>query len=182
MRDFPPDVRAYTDRGADAPDTRSPRAFLWWMVRQNGGLFWAGLLVALIWMVPQTLGPWMVGRAIDTGIVAGDSPSTTRWVLALAAVTVFGAASGIVMHTLIVRERLIALYGTMKLVTRKVAADGPRPAPSYADGRGARASRRSDSDEFGALTEIISALGLPARRLPRGRRPSCSARHRGSAS
>ncbi len=77
MRDFPPDVRAYTDRGADAPDTRSPRAFLWWMVRQNGGLFWAGLLVALIWMVPQTVGPWMVGRAIDTGIVAGDSAATT---------------------------------------------------------------------------------------------------------
>src|SRR6478735_4453631 len=83
MRDFPPDVRAYTDRGADAPDTRSPRAFLWWMVRQNGGLFWAGLLVALIWMVPQTIGPWMVGRAIDTGIVAGDSTATTRWVLQL---------------------------------------------------------------------------------------------------
>ena len=109
MRDFPPDVRAYTDRGADAPDTRSPRAFLWWTVRQNGGLFWAGLLVALIWMVPQTIGPWMVGRAIDTGIVAGDSASTTQWVLALAAVTVFGAASGIAFHTVIVREWLIAL-------------------------------------------------------------------------
>ena len=73
MRDFPPAIRAYTERGADAPDTRTPRAFLWWMVRQNGALFWVGLLVALIWMVPQTVGPWMVGRAIDTGIVAGDS-------------------------------------------------------------------------------------------------------------
>ena len=74
MRDFPPVTRAYTERGADEPDTRSPLRFLWWMVRANGVLFWVGLLVALIWMVPQTVGPWIVGRAIDTGIVAGDRP------------------------------------------------------------------------------------------------------------
>ena len=36
MRDFPPVIRAYTERGADEPDTRSPLRFLWWMVRQNG--------------------------------------------------------------------------------------------------------------------------------------------------
>src|SRR3954468_5633983 len=119
MRDFPPQIRAYTDRGAETPDTRSPRAFLWWMVRQNGRLFWAGLLVALIWMVPQMLGPWMVGRAIDTGIVAGDPATTMQWVLALGAVAVFGAVSGILFHTVIVREWLIALYGTTMLVTRK---------------------------------------------------------------
>src|SRR3954470_22301174 len=103
MRDFPPPIRAYTDRGAETPDTRSPRAFLLWMVRLNGSLFWAGLLVALVWMVPQMLGPWLVGRAIDTGIVTGDAAATTRWVLALALVTVFGAFSGIAFHTVIVR-------------------------------------------------------------------------------
>src|SRR3954471_16941333 len=108
MRDFPPPIRAYTDRGAETPDTRSPRAFLLWMVRLNGSLFWAGLLVALLWMVPPTPGPWMVGRASDTGIVAGDTASTTQWVLALAVVTVFGAFSGIAFHTVIVREWLIA--------------------------------------------------------------------------
>src|SRR5262245_47003993 len=119
MRDFPPPTDAYLDRRADEPDTRSPRTFLTWMVRQNGTLFVAGLAIALVWMVPQVIGPWMVGRAIDTGIVAGDAAATLRWIAALAVITVVGALSGMVYHTIIVREWLIALYGTTKLVTRK---------------------------------------------------------------
>ncbi len=155
MRDFPPQTRAYTDRGAETPDTRTPRAFLWWMVRQNGGLFAAGLAVALIWMVPQTVGPWMVGRAIDTGIVAGDTAVTTRWVLALAAVTLFGAASGIAFHTVIVREWLIALYGTTKLVTRKALQLGHVLTRRTPTGEVLSVSG-SDGDQFGALMEITT--------------------------
>lgn len=153
MRDFPPQTRAYTERGADEPDTRDPRRFLWWMVRQNGVLFLAGLAAALVWMVPQTVGPWMVGRAIDTGIVAGDSATTLRWVLALAAVTVLGASSGIVFHTFIVREWLIALYGTTKLVTRKALQLGHVLTRRTPTGEVLSVSG-SDGDQFGALMEI----------------------------
>ena len=163
---FRPTIRAYTDRGADAPDTRSPRAFLWWMVRQNGGLFWAGLLVALIWMVPQTVGPWMVGRAIDTGIVAGDSAATTRWVA--------GARRG---HRLRRRERhRLPHRHRARVAHRPLRHDQarhpqgpparPRPDPPHADGRGAlglgqrrRPVRRAHGDH--------DARHLPARRLPR---------------
>jgi ABC-type multidrug transport system fused ATPase/permease subunit len=155
MRDFPPEIRAYTDRGADAPDTRSPRAFLWWMVRQNGVLFWVGLLVALIWMVPQTVGPWIVGRAIDTGIVAGDSATTMQWILLLAVVTLFGAASGIAFHTVIVREWLIALYGTTKLVTRKALQLGHVLTRRTPTGEVLSVSG-SDGDQFGALMEVTT--------------------------
>ncbi|EWT02805.1 ABC transporter [Intrasporangium oryzae NRRL B-24470] len=155
MRDFPPDIRAYTDRAADEPDTRSPRALLWWMVRQQGLLFWAGLLVALVWMVPQTVGPWMVGRAIDTGIVPGDRATTLRWVAALGAVTVVGALSGIVFHTIIVREWLIALYGTTKLVTRKALQLGHVLTRRTPTGEVLSVSG-SDGDQFGALMEITT--------------------------
>lgn len=155
MRDFPPDIRAYTQPGGDEPDTRSPRALLWWVVRQQGSLFWAGLLAALIWMVPQTLGPWMVGRAIDAGIVAGDGESTARWVIALAAVTVLGAASGVVYHTLIVREWLIALYGTAKLVTRKALLLGHVLTRRTPTGEVLSVSG-SDGDQFGGLMEILA--------------------------
>jgi ABC-type multidrug transport system fused ATPase/permease subunit len=123
------------------------------MVRQNGTLFIAGLVVALIWMVPQTLGPWMVGRAIDTGIVAGDSAATMRWILALAAVTVVGAFSGIVYHTIIVREWLIALYGTTKLVTRKALQLGHVLTRRTPTGEVLSVSG-SDGDQFGALMEV----------------------------
>ncbi|GAB3067318.1 ABC transporter ATP-binding protein [Intrasporangium mesophilum] len=153
MRDFPPPTDAYLRRDADAPDTRSPRTFLIWMVRQNGTLFVAGLVVALIWMVPQTLGPWMVGRAIDTGIVAGDGAATMRWILALAAITVVGAFSGIVYHTIIVREWLIALYGTTKLVTRKALQLGHVLTRRTPTGEVLSVSG-SDGDQFGALMEV----------------------------
>ncbi|TQM64027.1 ABC transporter ATP-binding protein [Humibacillus xanthopallidus] len=155
MRDFPPVIRAYTERGADEPDTRSPLRFLWWMVRANGVLFWVGLLVALIWMVPQTVGPWIVGRAIDTGIVAGDSAKTMQWILLLAVVTVFGAASGIAFHTVIVREWLIALYGTTKLVTRKALQLGHVLTRRTPTGEVLSVSG-SDGDQFGALMEVTT--------------------------
>ena len=153
MRDFPPLTDAYLRRGANAPDTRSPRTFLTWMVRQNGALFVAGLGVSLVWMVPQVLGPWMVGRAIDTGIVAGDSTATARWILALAAVTVVGAFSGVVYHTIIVREWLIALYGTTKLVTRKALQLGHVLTRRTPTGEVLSVSG-SDGDQFGALVEV----------------------------
>ena len=59
------------------------------------------------------------------------------------------------MHTYIVRTWLIALYGTMKLVTRKAAQMGhvlPRRTPTGE----VLSVASSDSDEFGALTEILA--------------------------
>jgi ABC-type multidrug transport system fused ATPase/permease subunit len=125
------------------------------MVRQQGSLFWVGLLVALIWMVPQTLGPWMVGRTIDTGIVPGDPSATLRWVAALGVVTVLGALSGIAFHTVIVREWLIALYGTTKLVTRKALQLGHVLTRRTPTGEVLSVSG-SDGDQFGALMEITT--------------------------
>ena len=66
-----------------------------------------------------------------------------------------GALFGILMHTYIVRTWLIALYGTMKLVTRKAAQMGhvlPRRTPTGE----VLSVASADSDEFGALTEILA--------------------------
>ena len=97
MRDFPPRHRAYLTPAADArpgarpdeaherthgrprvragdrPDTRSPAAFLWWIVRSQRDVLTVSLLVATAWMVPQTLGPWLLGMTIDAGILPGHS-------------------------------------------------------------------------------------------------------------
>lgn len=137
------------------PDARSPRTFIWWLIRQQGSLFWFGLLVSLIWLVPQTAGPWLVGRAIDTGIVTGDSSATLKWVLILAVVTVIGALSGVVFHTVIVREWLIALYGTTMLVTRKALHLGHVLTRRTPTGEVLSVSG-SDGDQFGALMEVTT--------------------------
>ena len=58
-------------------------------------------------------------------------------------------------HTLVVRSWLVGLYGTLEMVTRKVAQMGhvlPRRSPTGE----VLSVASSDSDEFGALTEIVA--------------------------
>jgi ABC-type multidrug transport system fused ATPase/permease subunit len=112
----------------------------------------------VLWQLPLTVGPWLFGKAVDHGILAESLSGTLFWASLLLLVTLIGATFGIVMHTLIVRSWLIGLYGTTKMVTRKVAQMGhvlPRRTPT---GEVLSVSS-SDSDEFGALTEIISRSG-----------------------
>ena len=137
------------------PDLRSPAAFLRWKLGQQRGVILAGILVGILWQLPLTVGPWLVGKAVDEGILGGSTSATLTWAGVLLVVTLIGAVFGIAMHTLIVRSWLIALYGTTKMVARKTVQMGhvqPRRAPtgevlSVASG---------DADEFGALTEITA--------------------------
>jgi len=159
MRDYPPTVTTFSiepgDQPAPVPDVRTPGAFLRWQIRQQRSLVVAASCVGMMWQLPMTVGPWLVGRAVDDGILPGSTSGTLTWTGLLLFVTVVGAAFGIAMHTLVVRSWLVALYGTTLMVARKAVQMGhvlPRRAPtgevlSVASG---------DSDEFGALTEITA--------------------------
>ena len=72
--------------------------------------------MGILWQLPLTVGPWLVGKAVDEGILAGSTSATLTWAGFLLVVTLLGAVFGISMHTLIVRGWLIALYGTTKMV------------------------------------------------------------------
>src|SRR6476646_2411650 len=162
MRDFPPEISTFYsapgEKPGPAPDTRTPAALLRWFVRMQWRLILLTTAVGVLWQLPLTVGPWMFGKAIDDGIVPGSVDGTLKWAGLLLLVTLIGAFFGIVMHTLIVRSWLIALYGTMKMVTRKVVQMGhvlPRRVPTGA----VLSVASADSDEFGALTEIIARAG-----------------------
>ena len=159
MRDFPPEINTFYSaagrKPGPAPDTRTPAAFLRWFLKFQWPLILLTTAVGVLWQLPLTLGPWLFGKAIDEGSCPAPWSGTLKYAGLLLLVTLIGALFGIVMHTLIVRTWLIAMYGTMKMVTRKVAQMGhvlPRRTPtgevlSVAGG---------DSDEFGALTEIAA--------------------------
>jgi ABC-type multidrug transport system fused ATPase/permease subunit len=162
MRDFPPDLSVFYSAAGEAlgpaPDTRTPAAFLRWFLRFQWKVIALSVCVGVLWQLPLTVGPWLFGKAVDEGIVPGDTSQTLYWAGLLLLVTLIGAFFGIVMHTLIVRTWLIALYGTMKMVTRKVVQMGhvlPRRTPTGE----VLAVASSDSDEFGALTEIVARAG-----------------------
>ena len=159
MQDFPPRVGAFHtlpgEAGTQAPDVRSPSRFLLWLVRQQAAVVTSATLVGIVWQLPMTAGPWLVGRAVDRGILAGSAPATLQWTGLLLLVTMLGAVSGIAMHTLVVRSWLIALYGTTLMVTRKAVQLGhvlPRRSPTGE----VLSVAASDADEFGGLTEITA--------------------------
>jgi ABC-type multidrug transport system fused ATPase/permease subunit len=162
MRDFPPLVTTFwSPEGepvGEPPDTRSPLRFLRWVLRQQGNVVAIAIMFGVLWQLPLIAGPWIFGRAIDAGVVGGNPGAIATGAGALLVVTLIGAVFGILLHTLVVRSWLIGLYGTTMAVTRKVAQMGhvlPRRSPtgeilSVASG---------DSDEFGAMTEIIARAG-----------------------
>jgi ABC-type multidrug transport system fused ATPase/permease subunit len=159
MRDYPPTTTAFLPSPdgtpSSDPDTRGPVAFLRWHLRQQRGVLAAGICVGLLWQAPLVLGPWLVGRAVDDGILAGSPAATAMWAGLLLLVTLVGAGFGIALHTLVVRGWLIALYGTTQMVTRKSVQMGhvlPRRTPTGE----VLSVASSDSDEFGALTEITA--------------------------
>lgn len=162
MRDFPPTTPVFTggpDEGPlEVPDTRSPVAFLRWKMGRQRGVILASTCMGMLWQLPLVVGPWLVGRAVDEGILAGSTSATLTWAGLLLVVTLVGAGFGIAMHTLIVRSWLIALYGTVQMVARKAAQLGhvlPRRAPTGE----VLSVASSDSDEFGALTEVGARAG-----------------------
>lgn len=159
MQDFPPRVTTFFtgDGGApDAdPDTRSAAAFLRWLLRRQRGVVAWSSLSCLLWLLPMTLGPWIFGRAVDDGIVGGSNRALALWALLTLVVAVVGGVAGVVFHTFVVRTWLIALYGTTQMVTRKIAQMGhvlPRRSPTGE----VLSVASSDSDEFGALTEVLA--------------------------
>ncbi len=162
MQNFPPVVDVFHtlpgETPTPTPDLSSPSRFLLWQMWQQAPVIATATLVGILWQLPLTVGPWLVGRAIDRGILARSAEATLQWAGLLLLVTIVGAVFGIAMHTLVVRSWLIALYGTILMVTRKAVQLGhvlPRRTPTGE----VLSVAASDSDEFGALTEI-TARGL----------------------
>src|SRR5919107_4664848 len=158
MQDFPPRIATFFTGTDDAPtpdpDTRSPAAFLRWMLGQQWQVIALSTLACLLWLLPLTFGPYIFGRAVDDGILAGSRSALLGWAAAMLAVVVVGGVFGVVFHTLVVRTWLISLYGTTQMVTRKAAQMGhvlPRRSPTGE----ILSVASSDSDEFGAMTEIL---------------------------
>ena len=159
MRDFPPEIDTFYSAAGrtpgPAPDTRTPAAFLRWFMKYQWRVIALSTLFAVLWQLPLTVGPLLFGKAIDHGVDAHSISGTLYYAGLLLLVTLIGGVFGIWLHTLIVRSWLIGLYGTMKMVTRKVVQMGhvlPRRTPTGE----VLSVASSDSDEFGALTEIIS--------------------------
>ena len=169
MRDFPPTVTAWTAPAGTAPsdraptttigvpDTRGPVRLLWWVLRQQPDLILAACLCSLLWMLPAALTPWVLGRALDEGILAGDQERLVLWLLVLLVVTLVGGASGAFYHTVVVRSWLVASYGQTFLVTHQGVRLG-HVLPRRAATGEVLSVNGSDGEQLGHFVEIVSRL------------------------
>src|SRR5690349_1648448 len=120
MRDFPPLVHAYSDGGPTGapsrdevfadPDLRGPKRFLVWLLRQQWQVVALACVVSMLEWLPGSVGPYVIGKIIDDGIRAGDTPTTVGLLLVLLGLVLLGAGAGVVYHTLVVRSWLIGMY------------------------------------------------------------------------
>ena len=178
MHDFPPlvpdlagpDVRVYTTptgKGRTVvrrrlprhdfrdPVTRSPARFLGWLLWQQLPILVLSSLISVIEWLPGSVGPYIVGKIVDEGIVPHDMATVVRLSLIMLGLVIIGIIASVLGHTMVVRTWLVAMYGSMKLVTRKVTQMGhvmPQRTPT---GEVLSVSA-GDSDEFGSLTEVVA--------------------------
>ena len=168
MHDFPPVVPDF-ESAADStgarrhrprrdfsnPDTRTPGKFLAWTLWQQAPLLLASSLVSVVEWLPGSVGPYVIGRIVDDGIRARDLGQVGWLSLVMFGLVIAGVAAGVLGHTLVVRAWLVGMYGPMMMVTRKAAQLGhvlPQRTPTGE----VLSVAASDSDQFGALTEVIS--------------------------
>ncbi|HEX8509140.1 MAG TPA: ABC transporter transmembrane domain-containing protein, partial [Propionibacteriaceae bacterium] len=142
-------------RDFTAPDTRSASRFLCWLLWQQGPLLLVSALTAILEWLPGSVGPYVIGRIVDEGIVPRDLDVVARLSLVMLGLALVGVAGGVANHTIVVRGWLVGMYGPMKLVTRKATQLGhvlPQRTPTGE----VLSISASDSDQFGGLTEVLS--------------------------
>lgn len=148
FRVFPARIRAYEPDATINPDTRTPSRFLIWLIWQQKGILALSVVVAA-WQVLNSLMPWLLGKAIQEGVVAHNPAATWRWAAWLFLVVVLGVVAGILGHTVSVSGWLVAMYKATALTVRKALQLGhilPRRTPTGE----VLSVASSDSDTFGA--------------------------------
>lgn len=121
----------YADPGA--PDARGPLRFLLWLVRRQRWRVLLGATLATTWMVLLMLPPYLMARAIDDGLRAGDLGALGFWVAVLAVAGIANAGIGLVRHRTMTFIRNDAAYRTVQVVIRhavRVGAELPRRVTS----------------------------------------------------
>jgi ABC-type multidrug transport system fused ATPase/permease subunit len=108
-------IDSYLDPGT--PDRRGPARYLSWLIIRQRRRVAGGALLGSSWMVGLTLPPYLLSRAIDDGLEAGNRPALAGWVAALLGVGVVNAWLAIMRHRTMTRVRMDAAFRTARVVT-----------------------------------------------------------------
>ncbi|MFJ4619520.1 ABC transporter transmembrane domain-containing protein [Streptomyces sp. NPDC088812] len=115
-------IDVYGDPGT--PDCRGGWWYLWWLVRRQPGRALAGAVLASVWMVLLAAAPYLLSKAVDEGLEAGDPAALAGWTAALVVVGAANAWVSIMRHRTMTRLRMDANFRTVKVVVGQVVRLG----------------------------------------------------------
>ncbi|WP_238174040.1 ABC transporter transmembrane domain-containing protein [Kribbella kalugense] len=71
-------------------------------------------MLGICWTVGLTVPPWVLSRAVDEGLVAGNTGALVGWALVLLAVSVLNALLGIARHRTMTKIRMDASFRSVR--------------------------------------------------------------------
>ncbi len=144
----PPRTRGHTPEPRSpppptgTPDARGPWRYLWWLIASQPGRVLTGSFWGTVWMIGTVVPPYLLARAVDDGLRAGDRSALLLWVAAIALLAAFNAISAIMRHRTMTLVRLDASLRTMRVVA------------AHAAHTGAALPRRLSSGELSAVQSL----------------------------
>ena len=106
------------------PDTRSPLRLLWWQARQQKGVLTFALVLGVLTFAAQTVMPYVLGAALDSGIDSGIDAELLRWVLILLAAALVQVVTAALGHRADVVNWMRAAFASAELVGDRVTDAG----------------------------------------------------------
>ncbi|MGC5331254.1 ABC transporter transmembrane domain-containing protein [Micromonospora sp. DT62] len=106
------------------PDIRGPMRYLWWLVRCQPWRVLRGSLFGTAWMTGLAVRPYLISRAVDDGLRAGDNRALALWVAAIVVAGVALSWLGIMRHRTMTFIREDAKARSAAVVLRQLSRVG----------------------------------------------------------
>ncbi|THJ65501.1 ABC transporter ATP-binding protein [Arthrobacter echini] len=140
-----------------APDLRSPARYLVWLGSLQKATLVAGIVLGSVWMASQAVMPFVLGRAIDDGVIGQDFPALLAWTLALLGLMIVQAASDTATHRAGVSSWLQAAFRSVRLVGHKISRTGDALPTALSTGE-VVSTAASDAFRIGEVYEVLTRL------------------------
>lgn len=150
-------MRSFPYKSAKKPDLRSPGRYLLWLAGAQRGTLWLGIFYGSIWTVCQALTPYILGQAIDQGILPGDFARLSVWVGLLVGITVVQSISTTLRHRAAVSNWMQAAYRSSQVVGYKVTRSGDALPQKFSTGEVVSTSA-SDAMRIGEIFDVVARL------------------------
>ncbi|WP_231930148.1 ABC transporter ATP-binding protein [Micromonospora coriariae] len=98
--------------------------YLWWLVRRQPWRVLRGSLLGTAWMIGLSVRPYLIARAVDDGLRAGDTRALALWVAAIVVAGVGLSYLGIMRHRTMTFIREDAKARSAAVVLRQLSRIG----------------------------------------------------------